>query len=709
LLQVIGDRTLTAIDMNGPTGVRGAVELCVRHAQLPSGRRALAEQLALWAAEPAADEDNFGGLQAAAGTAQDAVARLAGWLDELPQRAGISQWIAALERLAQQAGLLPSRPNAESAELWSRVVRGLRSAAQLDEWIGDHAEQLDASGAAGLLADTAADLPAPQHRDATGRVRVLSADAARHTRPRHLFVGGLSEESFPVTPPLAPPHRAEGEEFADDDLAPSEMLLFYQLVTRPTESLTLSYAALDAKAQPLPPSPLLVELERCFGDVEVPRTVQSLGYLAPLAGEPLSRSDLRRDAVLAAQERRRELLASMVRSPGTGDVANSIIDGIEAVASRGRRQDFGAFEGMCGSEAALKVLSERYGAQYLWSPSRLETYAVCPFRFFGEYLLKLAPLPELALESDMARRGSLLHDTLARLYQRLAAAEPAAPPPPPEAVAENFHQELQSLAGARPGRGLDAALREIERRQIAAWATQFAAQHDEYCRAWAHLDVPLVATHFEVRFGKSNRRADEPPADAGLSTETPFELEVAGETLRFGGQIDRIDVGRVGDTTVFNVIDYKTGVTRLREEDLAAGKQLQLPLYAMAVAELLLAEHEAAGLAAGYWSVRGKGFNLGARSGGPMALGVIADGAVRPAEAWLAQREALIERIREIVASIRQGWFPVFNDDLQCARFCPFNTACRITHVRSLEKQWTPPAEFGIDLPHAKAQRRKEE
>jgi ATP-dependent helicase/DNAse subunit B len=700
LLRVVGDRALRNLDAKAQGGdARAAAELCVRHAQLPSGRRALAEQLALWSS---GDEDAAPGTpRHAARRAAPALDQLAGWLGELPARGDLPAWIEAMDRLAEQAGLATSQP-AETAAQWGRLLRGLHSAAQLDDLIGAPAADLDAAEFAQVLAATAAELPAPQTRDATGRVRVLSAESARHTRPRHLLIGGLSEDAFPaerrrLRTALSAVDAGEGASTTVDggdevdELAPSEMLLFYQLVTRPTETLALSYPALDAKAQPLPPSPLLVELERAFGDAALPRTVQSLTYAAHDATAPMSRSELRRAAVAAAQDRRRELLASLVRSPQSGAIGASIVDGVEMVASRARRQ-FSGFEGLCSSDAMRTSLAQKYGPEYLWSPSRLEAYAGCPFKFFGEYLLKLAPLPELALESDMARRGTLLHDTLARLYERVAS-EAGVTPPAPEEVAEQFSQTLDAVAGSRPGRGLDGALREIERRQIAAWAKMFAQQHDAYSRAWDHLDEPLVPKHFEVRFGGKRRRRDdegEEPA-AGLSTELPFELIVGDERLRFAGQIDRIDVGRVGDTVVFSVIDYKTSArAAVNDADMAAGKQIQLPLYALAVAELLLADEQAAGLSAGYWSVRGKGYNLAARSGGPLKLGEVANGAVRPVAKWLADRDALVARIGEIVAEIRSGNFPVYNDDPNCGTYCPYSTVCRIGHVRSLEKVWPP-------------------
>jgi hypothetical protein len=295
----------------------------------------------------------------------------------------------------------------------------------------------------------------------------------------------------------------------------------------------------------------------------------------------------------------------------------------------------------------------------------------------------------LVLESDMARRGSVLHDTLARLYARLnAAAEEGGEAPKPELVAQRFQETLDAIVGSRPRRGLEGALREVERRQIAAWAEKFSRQHDDYDAAWRHLDAPLVPKYFEARFGPKHRRS-ESLDDASLSTEKPFEVTVGAEQMRFTGQIDRIDVGRVGDAMVFNVIDYKTSASaRVKPDDVKSGLQIQLPLYAMAAAELLLADKQAAALSAGYWSIRGKGFGAGARSGGPLAIGEIRDGKVEVAAGWTELRQELLARIAEIVGGIRRGAFPVFNADPNCGQYCPFSTGCRIGHVRSLEKVW---------------------
>ena len=759
VLHVVGDRSLRWWDGAAGESARGGVEWLVRQGQLPDGREALLALLGEEVregetpAEPEAvkgiaqkrtasggsagvspsrdgqrslfDDDPFGEeLPAAKKAAQPSrllteldlrgfdsravMERLRGFADllgGLPRTATIGRWVAAVEKLAAGLGLFDVRRDAAREGVtsgrreWAILAEGLLAAAHVDAWADAEETRLSLGDFVDLLATTAAELPAPEARDATGRVQVLSAENMRHLRPRHLFVGGLSELAFPAG--RSGGDGEQGNEESPNDAADAqsdEMLLFFETVTSPTEKLTLSYPALDAKAQPLPASPFLVELERSFGNAEIKRTVQSLSYEHQHGDVPLSRSDVRRHAVLSAHDTRDrkpdvKLLAALMRSPRFGEIGRSIVEGINAVAGRSDRKVFGPFEGLFTSEAARTRLLAHYGPDYIWSPSRLETYAACPYRFFGESLLKLEPLPELALESDLARRGSLLHETLARLYGVINALNDKGSAPSPDLVAQNFQDMLDRVVGERPRRGLDRALVEIERRQIAAWAEQFARQHEEYSAAWPQLDGTLKATYFEARFGPKNRRS-ESTDDATLSTDDPFQLKIGEEQVRFTGQIDRIDVGQIGGVTVFNVIDYKTSAKqKVDDAKMKAGTQLQLPLYAMAVAELLLAEQEAVGLSAGYWSIRGKGFGAGARLGGPLSLSEIEKGVLREAAAWPELKGALIQRIGEIVDGIRHGWFPVFNDDKDCGQYCPLSTGCRIAHVRSLEKRWLPPVE----------------
>ena len=56
-----------------------------------------------------------------------------------------------------------------------------------------------------------------------------------------------------------------------------------------------------------------------------------------------------------------------------------------------------------------------------YSPTALELYARCPYRFFLQAIYRLAPrlVPEPIDELDPLQRGSLIHDVQFTLFARL--------------------------------------------------------------------------------------------------------------------------------------------------------------------------------------------------------------------------------------------------------------------------------------------------
>ena len=158
-----------------------------------------------------------------------------------------------------------------------------------------------------------------------------------------------------------------------------------------------------------------------------------------------------------------------------------------------------------------------------------------------------------------------------------------------------------------------------------------------------------------------------------------------------GGRIDRIDVGRAGGSTVYTVIDYKTGRAAGKKFDsLDSGRALQLALYTLAVTRLEIIGPQAVPWQMGYWRIRETGFapdvkRRRSKDGGPLPQLETA--------AWESLVGTLELVVPRLVAGIRLGRFPVFNSDPQCAGACPYNTVCRVAQIRALPaelgKEWT--------------------
>jgi hypothetical protein len=300
-----------------------------------------------------------------------------------------------------------------------------------------------------------------------------------------------------------------------------------------------------------------------------------------------------------------------------------------------------------------------------------------------ERVLKLEVPEELALEADYLGRGLLVHEALARFHYELNRSQGCPTSPSTLEEAEYGRLMSETLDAIRHGSQeglLEAALGEVNRRVWGKWAEDYLRQHRDYDSLWSRWDTPSVPTLFEVSFGGS--RAAEAP-----STTEPFAVETPEGTVLVSGRIDRIDIGSVAGTTTFNVIDYKTGSSsKFSLEGVAAGTALQLPLYAIAAEELLLADRQGLGWQAGYWLVSGKGFHPKKA----LVMHTSVGDNVETAPDWPEVRRTLTTTVGVLVGALRRGEFPVFNADDECTRNCPLRTICRINHIRSLEKTWQP-------------------
>jgi ATP-dependent helicase/nuclease subunit B len=367
-------------------------------------------------------------------------------------------------------------------------------------------------------------------------------------------------------------------------------------------------------------------------------------------------------------------LAGIVSSSDGGPAIDA---GLRIVHERAHGESFGSGEGMLNSPAVAARLATRFGAGHYWSPSQWETYAACPYKFFLEDVLRLEPLGDLVLETDYARRGSRLHSVLAAFHRQWPALRGSSPMSADEERVQFFDhlcRVIEERIAAGADGGIDAALLDLDRRQIRKWADKHFDHHVKYDSLCVGRGVRMTPTHLEFRFGPARTGDNDRDPD---SIDKAFVLDINGETVRITGQIDRIDVGVMDGNEVFSVIDYKSGRrTTLGSDQIATGERLQLPLYVEA-AQALVFQGGATPLLAGYWSMTG-GFD----SRGALAVETEGDAAAR----WDEVRGTVKERIAQFVADIRHGAFPVASRDDQCTSYCEFNTVCRIAQVRSLGK-----------------------
>lgn len=208
------------------------------------------------------------------------------------------------------------------------------------------------------------------------------------------------------------------------------------------------------------------------------------------------------------------------------------------------------------------------------SISRLESYAVCPFRHFVDYGLHPVVRRDYILESDA--QGTFYHKVL-QDYIRIASALPGWPNISDAEINRVLAEVIEKAMDAWVDGPLDAdeahrliAFEIVSNVRRTAWGVTKSLQRG--------LFRPVGT---EVEFGRTGSLAEL----EGRMHLPAVELELpSGRHIELNGKIDRVDTFTdAGGNRYFRVIDYKSSDRELRELSMAHGLQLQIPIYMAAV------------------------------------------------------------------------------------------------------------------------------
>jgi RecB family exonuclease len=515
----------------------------------------------------------------------------------------------------------------------------------------------------------------PRH---SGCVKLLSANACVGLDCDYLFLIELGEGSWPdLSAPISllDDHERERLRNLGFDLANpavrlgSEQLHFLNLVTKPRCGLYLSYAAIDEQGQPLLPSSFLRELRGRFPSGAIPTVRQQMLLDGYFDWEPLSPVELR---VQAAHDWTADGLVPFL--------APELLDNLERAAAvvqaRFRSQDFGPFDGTLRHPAVAAELAKRFSPKKVLSPTALEAYVACPFRFWLEHVLRLEPLEDPSEEVEKTRRGAAFHRALARFHKQQTAlnlAALAAPELPIEVTDEliaEIDRAIEEYAALAPSRAT-AELWRLEGIRLKRAANRYRGHWHEFRKPWREKKISPAPSRFEAQFGV-------PTEDAAES----LVIAVGGIEVRIGGCIDRVDVTDLEGTTGFWVIDYKTGRgTNYQASQVERFEKLQLPLYALAVERVLLKDRPARPLGLAYWLVTDTGPKGMLPSGKRSVLSWLTD----PGK-WERFRAQLETWVSSLVLHIRAGDFPLSPRSEHCTDTCAFGPVCRISQSRNTGK-----------------------
>lgn len=410
---------------------------------------------------------------------------------------------------------------------------------------------------AGLAAVTAGVIPPSQDQ-----VMIGAVDRSRQPDLQLALVLGLNEGRFPAPSPdpgLLTEHDRRRLEAAGLSLGVDrrrrighERYYAYIAFTRARRRLVLGWSQRNAEGQPLNVSPFVRAVRALFPELAVENGAEErVSPALPL--EALS------NRVEHANELVPWLLARREHTP---------LDGLAGDA--GRR----AWLRECRQHESVTHLSPALAAALLGpeptvSLSGLEDFAACPFRHFARHTLR--GRERLRHEVDPRETGSLAHALLARFHQSVHAEGRRWRDLTPDEARRLFDQVAARTMGSyRLGlfhstpearwqaTGLLAVLRDFVGRAV-GWMATYG------------FDPTLV----EVAFG-------------GASDWPAWRVELGdGHALRVLGKIDRVDTRRGEDGALeFLVLDYKLTLPRVDDTLIAAGVDLQLATYLLALEEL---------------------------------------------------------------------------------------------------------------------------
>lgn len=501
-----------------------------------------------------------------------------------------------------------------------------------------------------------------------GGVWVVGVREVAHLAIPYLFIGNLVEGVMPrLTTRLPFTTDAETRRLGTrsrEDILREERYYFTAALLSGRSGVYLSYPATDG-ATPVIGSGFVDAVREVFS----PETWGSGDFP---------------DSGLAAARRAGALLARR-ETPDRMPPGLSVREAVRRlnIENYHRRAGYDSpYDGMLGDDPTIvAALAERFGDGAVFSPTALETYGDCPFRFYLERVLGLAPLPEADPDLTAQERGALVHRIAYRFYSGWTCDGNG--PVTGACYADALRRLLEAGREETDRFAFETPAWVADKEHLLGSPAAGKGLLERFLQHETEVAASRFVPHaFEVSFGLPLVPGE---VDA-ISTPDAVAIPLGTETIRLRGRVDRVDVLPEGR---FIITDYKTGSSHIRLKDIEAGRALQLPLYLLAVERLTGME----GVAGTYYTLR-----RGEVTNKP----VFWDAGLKDCfSCFPASQRSSVEDVREVVKTalawtqrylsrIRAGCFPPRSDTRSCPPYCGFKTVCRFDALRLLNAEVIP-------------------
>ena len=509
-------------------------------------------------------------------------------------------------------------------------------------------------------------------------VKVLDAMSARGIQFRALFILGLNEKVFPRAISEEPflrdhtrrklcevlgnyiPEKLKGYE--------EERLLFYFLLNAARERLYLLYERSDEAGKPRIPSHYLMDIlqnikaankknasltDKSAFEIYVSRSIKE-----KLHNKEIPLLTLREIGIRLALEHIEfvPFLKTFGKDTHLFNRLKTTSDNVEDY-----KTCLTAHDGIVGD------MSEWWNEKIhqSFSPTNMETFGLCPFKYFLEKVLELEIFeePETIELIPAIDLGTLYHNILSDLYNSLIEKRYFNETKTKEINPLELLQDITKKHFERIESELPIpypVLWEVKKDEVLTFLKRFVQWDIEQIKQMGYIPSYIEQT---VKLGLHDN----------IIKYFSESLEFPGcQKIKFGGKIDRIDLKISKDKVDFRVIDYKSGKFSNDNPLKSAirGKKLQLPFYII-MAEHFLREELKKG------RLTDKDINLEKASLVYLTHDELEEKSIKGKD-WEEIKGQCLETLREFLQYIRDGIFPVsLDEDTQKCSWCEFITVCR--------------------------------
>ena len=498
-------------------------------------------------------------------------------LNSLPDEGTWGEWLELLQRMATRVLRHPEHVLSVLAELKPLAIVGPVRLSEVREALSPRLTQL------------AVEPPKSRY----GRVFVGSPEQLRGRSFSLVFVPGLAERIFPqklredpllldgdrkqlstTDPPLMTlPERASSERLRLRMIAgAAEHQLFFSYprvevaLARPRVP---SFYALDVRRTTLGKLPNVEEFER----ESARNSGAELAWLAPEA-PTAAIDDIEHDLSVL-----RPLLHADPKSVQGGarylmELSPELHRSLRTRWQRWQKK-WSAADGICEASAVTRQQLEKYRlSARAFSPTSLQLFAACPYRFLLSAVHRLSPREEsVPLELlDPLTKGRMYHSIVARFLREAKANKmlPVSTASLPDAHA--LIDQILSVTALEYHEQLAPAIErvwqdEIEtlRADLRGWLTQMSENQEQY--------VPEL---IEFGFGL--------PPEKGRDSASTTQPATLKDGFKIHGIVDLVEKNGAGE---WRVTDHKTGKNRIEDGIVVGGGEvLQPTLYSLSIENL---------------------------------------------------------------------------------------------------------------------------